>query len=307
MTLRRLWRIIQDVGAEIERTNLGLISAGCAFFGVVAIFPAMAAIVALFGLIADPSVVTDQLELMREIMPQDAYAIFARQVYSLLATQSDTLGWASVLSLGVALWSARLGVAAIMQGLNEIHGRPSRGGVRHVFVALLLTASLIGVALTALVAVVISPILLAFLPLGPYATVAAEAVRWATALTVLLAGLGILYRFGPNAKGERPPWFTPGAWTAVILWLAASVGFSIYLSNFGNYNRIYGSIGAVIALMMWFYISAYLVLMGAVMNKQFRLRAERKAERRRMEARSSGEPVPPEPEHVSEEGARSAG
>lgn len=277
MNFGRWWRAAQSMMEMIDRKNLGLISAGCAFFGMVAIFPAIAAIIALFGLFADPGIVTEQLALMEEIMPEEAYRIFARQVNALLATQSDTLGWASILSLLFALWSARAGVAAIMRGLNEIYGRPNRGGLRHALVALLLTISLIGVALCSLVMVVIVPIILAFLPLGPLATIAAELARWAVALGVLVVGIAILYRYGPNARGERPGWLTPGGGLAVVTWLVASVGFSVYLANFGNYNEVYGSIGAVIALLMWFYISAYLILMGAALNKVLKDRSEKRA------------------------------
>lgn len=268
MALRRMIRAVQWLGAEIDRTNLGLIAAGCAFFGMVAIFPAIAAVIALFGIVADPGIVGDQMELLRDIMPAEAYSVFASQVMGLLNTRNETLGWASGLSILLALWSARAGVAAVIRGLNEIHGRGNRGGLHHALVALTLTIALVGVALSALILVVVAPVALAFLPLGPVQTFAAEAFRWTLAITVLLAGLSLLYRFGPNSSGEaRPGWFTPGAVVAVAVWLAASVGFSIYLANFGNYNRIYGSIGAVIALMMWFYISAYLVLFGAVVNR----------------------------------------
>ncbi|SLN39331.1 YihY/virulence factor BrkB family protein [Roseisalinus antarcticus] len=276
MDIMAPWRFFTSVSHEIERTNLGLISAGCAFFGMVAIFPAIAAIIAIFGLVADVDVVRDQLGLLRDIMPEQAYLLLARQVNSLLNTRSHTLGWASAVSILFALWSARAGVAAIMRGLNEIHGTPNRGGLRQALVALLLTVALVSVAVVSLVAVVVAPVVLAFLPLGPAATWAAEAVRWGLALAVLLIGLGILYRYGPNARGHRPKWLTPGSTFAVVTWLAASIGFSIYLTNFGNYNKVYGSIGAVIALLMWFYISAYLVLLGAVLNDMIRLRSERR-------------------------------
>jgi len=271
------WRVIGRVLEDIDRMNLGLIAAGCAFFGMTSIFPAIAAIVAIFGLLADPNVVLEQMELMREVIPDQAYGLLATQVETVVSTSSDTLGWTTGVSILLALWSARAGVAAIMRGLNEIHGNPLRGGMRRMLVALMLTASLIAVAIVALLAVVVSPILLAFLPLGPYQTMIAEALRWSVALAVVLAGLGILYRFGPNARGERPRWFTPGAAVTLAVWLAASVLFSLYLSNFANYNRFYGSIGAVMALLMWFYLTAYLVLMGAVLNLRLRRRRERRA------------------------------
>ena len=274
------WRVMNRVMEDIDRMNLGLIAAGCAFFGMVSIFPAIAAIIAIFGLLADPVVVIDQLELMRDLMPEAAYTLIADQAEALIEARSDTLGWASGISLMIALWSTRAGVDAIMRGLNEIHGRPKRAGFKRMLVALMLTISLVGVAIVALLAVVVTPIVLAFLPLGPYQVAIAELLRWSVALGVLIVGLGILYRFGPNARGARPGWFTPGAGIAVAGWLIASVLFSVYLSNFANYNRFYGSIGAVVALLMWFYITAFLVLMGAVLNLRLSRRAARRSEER---------------------------
>ena len=278
--LRNWWRILNEVMADIDRLNLGLIAAGCAFFGMISIFPAISAIISIFGIVADPAVVLEQLRLLEDFIPREAYVLLTLQIGKLLQTSNDALGWTTGLSILVAIWTARAGVDAIMRGLNEIYGRPKRGGLRRVLVALLLTVSLVAVAITALLAVVISPILLAFLPLGPYQLVLAEALRWGLAIAVIVLGLGILYRFGPNAKGERPRWFTAGAAVVVVGWLVASVLFSLYLSNFANYNRVYGSIGAVMALLMWFYITAYLVLMGAVLNLRLWRREQRRLNER---------------------------
>lgn len=150
--------------------------------------------------------------------------------------------------------------------MNAIFGTPNRGGVRHALVALLLTLTLIGMAIVALFMVVIAPIAIALLPLQAETEQLLEVIRWIVALLSLLAALGLLYRYGPNRRGARPSWLTPGALLVVVAWLAASAGFSLYVTNFGSYNEVYGSIGAVIALLMWLYISAYLILLGAVMN-----------------------------------------
>lgn len=262
----RFWRVFVTVWNTAERSNLGLIAAGVAFFGMFSIFPAIAALIAVFGLVADPSVVETQLDLMTDLIPPEAFGLFKDQIDRLLGTRAETLGWATIVSISLALWSARAGVAALMRGLNAISGARNRGGLRHYAVALLLTACLIGIAVAALLVVVVAPILLAFLPLGALTTVALQALRWIVALFILMAALGLLYRFGPNQRARRPGWVTPGAVLVVVVWIVASVGFSTYLTNFGSYNEVYGSIGAVIALLMWLYISAYLVLMGAVLN-----------------------------------------
>lgn len=275
--ITRAWSVLRAISAATERAHLSLIAAGVAFFGMFAIFPALAALIAIFGLLADPVVVETQFELMQDIIPGEAYILVDAQVTRLLSTGTETLGWATVFSTILALWSARAGVAALMRGLNVIHGGGNRGGLRHYAVAFLLTICLVGIAVVALLAVVVAPILLAFLPLPIGVGIVLSVVRWFAALFILLAALGLLYRFGPHRAEQRMAWITPGSIFVVVAWLVASMGFSVYLSNFGSYNEVYGSIGAVVAMMMWLYISAYLVLFGAVLNVELSGRAARRS------------------------------
>lgn len=255
-----------DIWNEASNRHIGLIAAGVAFFGMFGVFPGIAAVIAVFGLVADPVIVSDQLELMREVIPADAYDIFAAQIDSLLNARSDTLGWATLVSIMLALWSSRAAVGALMSGINAIEDAPLRGGIRQMLVALLLTVSLVMLATVALMSVVILPVIIAFVPLPVSTTWVLEGVRWLIALTVLFMGLSILYRYGPNMKPHRRPWMTIGAAVVVVVWIAASAGLSYYLTNFASYNEVYGSIGAVIGLLLWLYISAYLILMGAILN-----------------------------------------
>ena len=266
--LLRLWRLLYATCLLSGRKQTSLIAAGVAFFGMFAVFPAIAAVIALFGLVADPAVVGTQLELLQNIIPEDAYSLFSSQINRLLRAQTHTLGWATFVSIVLALWSSRAGVAALMGGLDAIAGGMPRNGIWHAVVAFWLTICLVSLAIVALFAVVVTPIILAFLPIAASTAWMLEALRWLIALTSLLLALGLLYRFGP-ARGEgRIRWFTVGAVAVVILWVAASVGLSYYLTNFGAYNEVYGSIGAVIGLMLWLYVSAYLVLLGAALNEQ---------------------------------------
>ncbi|MEJ6397882.1 YihY/virulence factor BrkB family protein [Yoonia sp. 208BN28-4] len=248
--------------------HLGLIAAGVAFFGMFAIFPGITAIIAIFGLLADPIIVAEQLALMEDIIPPDAYRLFQAQITGLLVAGKQTLGFATGVSILLAVWASRAGVAALIGGLNAIEGMPNRNGFKQVLVALMLTISLVVLAIVALGAVVIMPIILAFVPLANSTAWLLEGVRWLLALSVLFAGLSILYRFGPNMRPERRPWVTLGAAIVIVLWIAASVGLSFYLTNFASYNEVYGSLGAVIGLLLWLYISAYLIMLGAVLNAQ---------------------------------------
>jgi membrane protein len=283
--LRGVWNAMGD-------RNLGLIASGVAFWSMLAIFPGIAALIALWGYQADPSVVAAQLPLMRDFLPDEGYRLLSNQVNALVVSNVSTLGWTSLISTLVALWSARTGVGALIQGVNAISGKQNRGGVMDILMAFVLTFALMGVAIVALVSFVVLPIILAFVPLGPLAGLALSAVRWVVALGVVVMGIAVIYRYGLNRQNTRPRprWFTPGLALAVGLWALASWSFSYYLSNFGNYNEIYGSIGAVIALLMWFYISAYVVLLGAALNAELE---REKAALRETEAESeTGEAEP---------------
>lgn len=261
----RTWRVLSSLWRRVGERNVALISAGIAFYAMLAIFPGVAALVSLWGFLSDPVQIEAQLSLIEEFVPPDAFSLLADQIDRLVGNFDGTLGLTGALSLGVTLWSARLGVGGLIQGLNAVHGVPARGGVGHTLVTLLMTLALMAVAMVALATVVVLPVVLAFFPLGGMAYAALSVANWAVVFLVIVGAVGLLYRFGPNLR-PRVRWLSPGLWLAVGLWAVASVGFSWYLSNFGNYGAVYGSLGAVIALLMWFYISAFAVLLGAALN-----------------------------------------
>ena len=267
-SIKKVFAAFRDGFLQIGETNLALVSAGVGFFGMLSLFPAIAALIALLSLLADPVVVLAQLEEMRGLLPDDVYDIFYLQIESLVTTSSDTLGWAGAISVVAALWSARAGVAAMMTGLNAVYGERNRATLSHYFRAVMLTLALVGVGVVALVTLVIAPVVLAFFLLGGVAGLLAEGLRWTIALSVLLAGVSVLYRFGPNREVDHQRAVRVGAVVAVASWAVLSVGFSFYVANFGNYNQVYGSIGAVIAMLVWLWISSFLILLGAVVNAQ---------------------------------------
>lgn len=266
--LSTILRTIRGVARIVADARLGLIAAGVAFFSMLAVFPGIAAVIALFGYFADPQVVLTQAKLLADFLPPEAFQIVQTQVQALVLTHVSTLGWTSIVTTLAALWSARAGVAALIEGVNATHAGNDRGNVSHILASAVLTLVLVGVALVALAAAILVPILLAIVPLGPFVALAAGVVKWAISLGVVLFGVGLAYRYGPNRPDRRSPWLSPGLLLAVALWAAASVGFSYYIANFSSYNRVYGSIGAVIALLMWFYISAYVILLGAALNAE---------------------------------------
>jgi membrane protein len=266
------WAAFKATIADISELNIAMVAAGVAFYGMLSLFPALAALVTLLSLISDPVVVIAQLEEMRGLLPNDVYKIMNKQIVSLVTTSSETLGWAGTVSVLAALWSARAGVGAMMIGLNSVYHERNRNFARHYLQALVLTFGLVMVGIIALLTVVIAPIVLSFIPLGRSGVIVADLIRWSIAITVLLAGIGVLYRFGPNRRGARARWLTVGAVFAVVSWAIVSYLFSYYVANFGNYNQVYGSIGAVVAMLVWLWISSFLVLMGASWNAQVELR-----------------------------------
>lgn len=265
-TAFRLWPALRALGVMMGEKNLSLVAAGVAFYGILAVFPALAALIALWGIIGDPALVLTQANEFKLLIPDDIYALIEGQLTTLSTADGLTLRWASVLSFVFALYTAQAGVSALIKGLNTIYSVPNRGGLAHFVRAILLTLILICVGVVAVACVVAVPIVLAFVPLGPLANLGVETARWCVAFAVLLLGFGLIYRFGPNISTARPRVMSPGAVFAVVFWMAASIGFSIYLTNFNTYNRVYGSIGAVMAMLMWLYISAYLVLIGGALN-----------------------------------------
>lgn len=279
------WSALRASFWQIGENNLSLIAAGVAFFAMLSLFPALAALIAVLGLISDPAVVVAQLEEIRGLLPDDVYEILNSQVLALVTARADTLGWAGLLSLLVALWSARAGTGAMITGLNAVYNERNRNTAKHYLRALLLTVGLMGVGIVALLMVVVAPVLLAFFPIGRFYYIVADVIRWTIAVTVVLGGIGLLYRYGPNRRPARVPWLTPGAILAILSWAGVSVGFSYYVANFGNYNEVYGSIGAVIAMLVWLWLTSFLILFGAALNAQLELRT--------VPDSTVGEPQPP--------------
>ncbi len=253
---------------RVLNANISLVSAGGAFFAMLSLFPALAAVIALLGLLVDPTVVDEQLDMLAEFIPPEAYEIIAAQVHRLVESRVDTLGWTTILSVGAALWSARVGTDAVIQAMNAVHDTRLRGGFMAAVAALGITFALILVAIVAAVVMVVLPLVLALLPLGPWTATAIEALRWVVALVVVISGIWVIYRFAPTGPAARVHWVSPGAVLTVLVWAAGSELFTYYLANFGSYNEIYGSIGAVIALMMFLYITIFVVLLGAALNAE---------------------------------------
>jgi membrane protein len=274
--VRQVWDIIVAVWLRVGDGHFGLIAAGVAFFAMFAVFPGLAAAVALWGLVADPTVISGYLTVAERFLPPDARALVHDQVIGLITAPRTTLGWTTALSLAIALYSSRAGVSALIQGLDVVHRSQPRSFLWGWLVDFILTIALIGALMVALVTVVVVPILLSYVQFGTFEAWLIKVLPWGAMFLLVVTCLSILYRFGPNVPGGfRSPWITLGVLVAALSWAGVSIGFSIYLANFNSYNAIYGSIGAVIILMMWLYLSVWAVLLGGAINAELDARMRR--------------------------------
>lgn len=272
----RFWHFLVAVTGRVGDGHFGLIAAGVAFYAMFAVFPGLGAAVALWGMVADPGVITGYLTVAERFLPPDAGTLIHDQVMGLINAPKATLGWTTALSLGVALYSARAGVSALIQGLDVVHRARPRGWIKGYAVDFILTAALIGALFVALVTVVVVPVLLSYVAFGTFEAWVIKVLPWGAMFLLVLTCLSILYRFGPNVEGGfRSPWISVGVLVAAFAWAGVSIGFSVYLANFNSYNAIYGSIGAVIILMMWLYLSVWAVLLGGAINAELDTRMRR--------------------------------
>ena len=277
--VRELWEFLVCVWTRVGDGHFGLIAAGVAFFAMFAVFPGLAAAIAVWGMFADTRVIQGYLSIAERFLPPEARTLVHDQVMGLITAPRTTLQWTTILSLLIALYSARAGVSALVQGLDVVHRSKPRSWLWSWAVDFVLTGALIGALFVALVTVVVVPILLNFVQFGTFEAWLTKVLPWGAMFLLVVTCLSILYRFGPNVPGGfRSPWISVGVLVASVAWSGVSIGFSVYLANFNSYNVFYGSIGAVIILMMWLYLSVWSVLLGGAINAELdaRMRAARR-------------------------------
>ena len=275
-TWREWWLAIANTWRGMDELNIALIAAGVAFFAFLSVFPALAALIAIWGFMADPAMIQEQLRMAQDVLPEGAYGLLRDQVAILVGANRSALQWASIVSIGLAIWTARAAAAALIRGLNTIYREPHRGNfLRRSAAAVGLTALLIMVALIAFAAVVMIPAVLSFLRLSAWIEVPITLIKWAILLGVVFFAIALLYRYGPNRRKARLQWLTPGAILAVSAWTAGSLALAMYVRNFDRLNEVYGSLGAVVALLLWFDLSALVTLVGALLNAELELLTRR--------------------------------
>jgi len=250
--------------ANISKHRIMALAAGVTYFGLLAIFPAIAALVALYGLFSEPSTIARHLDQLGGFLPGGAIDVAREQLIRVASKGSQTLGLTFLIGLAVSLWSANAAMKALFDTLNIVHGEEEkRGFLKLNAMSLGLTMGGIVFVLLALGTIVVAPVLLNYFGLSGVGDVLLRLGRWPAMYLVLTLALAVIYRYGPSREGRRWRWITWGSAIATLLWLVASALFSWYAADFGTFNETYGSLGAVIGFMTWLWISAIVLLLGA--------------------------------------------
>jgi membrane protein len=291
---RGWWQVVRRAMKESTADNVPMLAGGVAYFAFLAVFPAIIAALTLWGLVADPETVAQQVRDLSAVLPQQAQPIVADQLQSVASASGGALGFGLVVSLLAALWSASSGTGNLVKAVNLAYDEDeTRGFLKLRGLALLLTVGATVFVLLALGLVAVVPVVLAALPLGPLGTVVAQVVRWGLLVVVAVVALAVVYRVAPDRDAPRFAWVSTGSLVATVLWIVGSVLFSLYVNNFGNYNKTYGTIAGVVVLMLWLYLTSYIVLLGAEINAE--------SERQTRQDTTAGAPAP-----MGERGAAAA-
>jgi membrane protein len=266
----RGWKdILLRVYRNISEHRVLSLAAGITYYSLLAIFPALAALVAVYGLFSDPTTITQHLDQLSRLLPSGAIDVARDQLTRLASKGKQTLGWTFVVSVAISLWSANAAMKSLFDTLNIIHGETEkRGFIKLNLISLSFTLAGILFALLAIGAVVVAPVVLKFIGLSGVAELLIRVGRWPVLFVLVTLALAIVYRYGPSRETPRWRWTTWGSAVAAALWLAASALFSWYAANFGTFNETYGSLGAVIGFMTWLWISAIAILIGAEIDAE---------------------------------------
>ena len=274
------WRAWKDIGYRVwdeqSKDNLGIVAAGAAFYAFLAVFPAIASAVSIYGLVLDPNQISQQLNAVSGILPQSSTQILHDQLTRLVQQSGGRLSFGLAIGILVTLWSSNKGTKALIQSLNIVYDeQEGRSFLKLNLWSLLLTVCGIFMTLIALSFLVAIPSAVGRLGLPGFIEGLLVYARWPLLAIFVMTVLALVYRYAPDRDQPRWRWVSWGSVIVTILWILGSVLFSYYVANFGNYNKIYGSMGAVIIMMIWFSFSSYLVLLGGEINAEMEHQTEK--------------------------------
>ncbi|QFS85196.1 YihY/virulence factor BrkB family protein [Roseivivax sp. THAF197b] len=259
------WRVKDRVSSN----RISLVAAGVAFFGLLALFPAIGAVLAIGGLLLDPQVIVEQMVDFRGFVPDEVLAIVQAQASEVAGADDQGLGLAALVALGLSFWSASRGMAYLVMGLNLVYDEEEKRGFFRLSAQLLaMSALLVFGFLLGVASIIAVPALLSVIDWPLFGQWLASGFRWVVLVFGAMVGLALIYRYGPSRSSAEWSWVTPGSVIACLLWIAASVGFTIYVGSFASYNESFGALGGVVILIMWLWISAFIILLGGLVNAE---------------------------------------
>jgi membrane protein len=264
------------VKAEISSDHVSLVAAGLALYALLAVFPGLAATIAIYGIFTSPGEVIEQMQTFSAILPPGTWELFSEQLHTIASQATGTLTFAAIIGFLVALWGARAGMASLMIATNIAYAEAEkRGFVKQTLTSVAFTlAAILGFLLVLALGVVV-PLALEALGTSEWVQLLVGGLRWVVLWAIAVLGLAVLYRYAPSRKTARWRWVTWGSAIAATLWLLLSAGFAFYVGTFASYGKTYGALGGVIALLMWFYLSSFAIVIGAEINAEMERQTRR--------------------------------
>ena len=279
------WQVTRRAFTESTADNVSMLAAGVAFFAFLAIPPALIAALTLYGLVADPQTVARQMQGLAGSLPREAQPLIADQLNAVVSGSNGALSLGLAVSVLLAVWTASSGTSNLMAAVNIAYDeQETRGFLKLRAIALALTLGAIVFMLLTLFLLAAVPPLLQALQLGIVGTILAQVLRWALLVALVIAALAIVYRLASNRDAPKFVWTSPGAIIATVLWVLGSGLFSLYVNNFGSYNKTYGTLAGIIVFLLWLYLTSYIILLGAEINAE--------AEKQTAADTTVGDPVP---------------
>jgi membrane protein len=279
------WQVTRRAFKESSADNVGILAGGISYAAFLAIFPAMIAGISLYALVADPATIAQQAEGVLAALPQEAQPLIRDQITSLTQTSGGALSFGLVVSILLALWTASGGTSSLMTAINIAYDeQESRNFLKLRGTALVLTLLAIVFVLLTLALVAVVPAVLNALNLGTFINVIAQIVRWVLLVVLIIIALAVVYRLAPDRDAPQIKWTSVGALVAAVLWVLGSLAFSLYVNNFGSYNKTYGTLAGVVILLLWLYLTSYIILLGAEINAE--------SEKQTQKDTTTGPPLP---------------
>ncbi|ELR73329.1 Inner membrane protein YihY, formerly thought to be RNase BN [Fulvivirga imtechensis AK7] len=273
------WKeVLKGAKSQLDRDHIGIISAGVAFYFFLSLFPAAASVISIYGLINDPAEVQQQMAQWTQVLPAETHKMLTERMSDIAATSGQTLGWGVALSIILSLWSSNKGTKALFEGVNiAFNKKNERNFFQENGLTLLFTVGGMILGFISMSLVVAFPALVGKIGLPETVEIVISWGRWVILALAILISLGLIYRYAPYQRNGRIMWWSYGGITATILWMLGSWGFSFYVNNFGSYDETYGSVAAVIILMLWFYLTGFVILLGAEINSELEYQRAKKS------------------------------